>query len=353
MQNHATPDPFEDTFLRMIAAAAVITAAKHGVFAALDRGASSVAALAREAGFDEPGTDVLVTALRATGYVRCGANGSIELTETARRLLAPSSSESIASFVGVLGDYHWTVMSRLGEVLRGEAPFHWHDRSADDPIWSAYLEGLFEISRGEHDGNAALVPHRDPRSLLDLGGGHGAFSMAMCRRFPELRASVLELPASARTGRAIVRREGFADRIEFRVGDALEDEWGGPVDVISAFNLLHHVSESDCARLCRQALAELRGGGVFVVGETERPEPGAAVHPAGALSGLLFHAMSGARTYTIAEMVGWLEAAGFADVAVRRNARSPWRVLLLARPEGDGNPSFPGRAGENGGDPRH
>jgi hypothetical protein len=345
MPNDATPDPFADTFLRMIAAAAVITATKHGVFAALDRGARSVASLAREVGFDPGGTEVLATALRATGYVRSDDDGRLELTDTARRLLAPSSAESIACFVGALNDYHWNVMSRLADVLQGKAPFGWHERAADDPIWGVYLEGLFQISRGEHDENAALVPHESPRRLLDVGGGHGAFSMALCRRFPELRATVFDLPGSARFGRTLVAREGFAERIGFLEGDALADDWGGPFDVISTFNLLHHLSEADCLALCRKAHARIRAGGCFLVGETERPEPAADVHPAGALTGLLFHAMSGARTYSVREMAGWLERAGFRDVAMRRNARSPWRVLVIGRARSAG--SFPRDFREN------
>ena len=64
-----------------------------------------------------------------------------------------------------------------------------------------YIRGLFEISRPEHDANAALVPVDSPHRLVDVAGGHGAFSMAMCRRHPGLEATVIDLPPSAAVGR--------------------------------------------------------------------------------------------------------------------------------------------------------
>ena len=42
-------------------------------------------------------------------------------------------------------------------------------------------------------------------------------------------------------------------------------------------------------------------------------------------------ALSGTRNYTRRELTAWLEDAGFASVAVRRNERSPWRLLYLAQ----------------------
>ena len=54
------------------------------------------------------------------------------------------------------------------------------------------------------------------------------------------------------------------------------------------------------------------------------------MHRLGALTGLLFYAMSRARTYTRTEMTGWLRDAGFGPVDLHRNRDRPWRVVLVA-----------------------
>src|SRR5947208_1347796 len=91
----------------------------------------------------------------------------------------------------------------LGRSSRPRGSAESHSRPTDDPFWEPYIRGLFELSRGEHDANARLVPVAEPRELLDVAGGHAGFAMAMCRRFPQLQATVLDLPSSVRVGRRI------------------------------------------------------------------------------------------------------------------------------------------------------
>ena len=202
--------------------------------------------------------------------------------------------------------------------MRTGRPAGWHEAGPDDPLWEAYIRGLYEVSRAEHDGNAALVGVSDPREMVDVAGGHGAFAMAMCRRHPDLRATVLDLPASAAVGRRIVAEAGYADRVDFREGDALEADLGEDLDVVSVFNLVHHLSPADNARLLGRAHAAAPGR--LCRGRRDRaPGAGRAGAPDGRSSGLLFYAISRARTYTVAEMTAWLEG----EVEVHRNRGHP------------------------------
>jgi SAM-dependent methyltransferase len=152
--------------------------------------------------------------------------------------------------------------------------------------------------------------------------------MAMCRRHPRLLATVLDLPPSVRVGERIVSEQGLADRISFREGDVFELGLGEGLDVVSVFNLVHHLPEERDRELCRMAREALKPGGALAVGDTARPEPGEPVSEHGAISSLLFYAWSHGRNFTASEIAGWLEEAGFADVAVHSNERSPWRVVV-------------------------
>jgi SAM-dependent methyltransferase len=164
-----------------------------------------------------------------------------------------------------------------------------------------------------------------------VAGGHGAFSMAMCRRHPGLEATVIDLPPSAAVGRRIVADEGYADRVAFRDGDVFELGLGAGLDVVSVFNLVHHLPEERDRELCRMAHKALRPGGFLVIGDSARPEPGEPVSEHGAISSLLFYAWSHSRNFKPSEIRGWMEEAGFADVTAHRNDRSPWRVVVVGR----------------------
>ena len=260
------------------------------------------------------------------------SDGAFRNEQVSERLLVSSSPESIATFVGAQGDLHWQVLDLLPDALRTGKPYAMHEeRREDAERWEAYIRGLYEISRPEHEANAALVPVEEPESLVDVAGGHGGFAMAMCARHPSLRATILDLPPSAAVGRRIVEENGYGDRIDFREGDVFELGLGEELDVVSVFNLAHHLPEERNRELCALARGALRPGGCLVIGDSARPEPGEPVSEHGAISSLLFYAWSHSRNFTPMEIRGWLEAAGFADVQVHRNERSPWRVVVVGR----------------------
>jgi SAM-dependent methyltransferase len=323
------PDPFEHSFVAMIAARAVVTATSLGVFEALAERPADAAGVAERVGIDPLGAEALLAALHSLGYVEL-EDGRYRSTPTASRLLVRSSPESLATFVAGQSALHWDVLTHLDDALRTGRPYAVHEQ-ADPALWEAYIRGLHELSRAEQDANASLVGVDEPRELLDVAGGHGGFAMAMCRRHPTLHATILDLPASAAVGRRIVEAEGFAGRIDFLEGDVFETELGERLDVVSVFNLVHHLSPEQNVELLRRAREALAPGGVVVVGDSERPKPGETPSEVGALSGLLFYAMSRARTYTLDEILGWFAEAGLSDTRWVRNERSPWRIVVVAR----------------------
>jgi SAM-dependent methyltransferase len=327
------PDPFLDSFTGLVAARGLMSATMLGVFEALHEAPASPQELAERLGLDALGADTLLTTLSTLGYVEAEA-GRFRNADVSERLLVRSSPDSIATFVGEQGDLHWQVLALLPDALRTGRPYAMHEQRRDDrERWEAYIRGLFEISRSEHEANVALVPVEDPHEQVDVAGGHGAFSMAMCDRHPELTATVLDLPPSAEVGRRIVAEQGYADRISFREGDVFELGLGDDesLDVVSVFNLAHHLPEERNRELCRMARAALRPGGCLVIGDSARPEPGEPVSEHGAVSSLLFYAWSHSRNFTPTEIRGWMETAGFDEVEAHVNERSPWRVVVVGR----------------------
>jgi SAM-dependent methyltransferase len=331
LAERSEPDPFIDTFTGLVAARALTTAVMLGVFDALHEGAAGPGELARRLGLDGLGAETLLTTLATLGYVEPDGE-RVRNTAVSERLLVSTSPESIATFVGHQGDLHWQVLDQLPQAVRDGTAYAMHEQRHDDPErWEAYIRGLFELSRPEQDSNAALVPVEAPRRLVDVAGGHGSFAMAMCRRHPGLEATVLDLPPSAAVGRKIVAEQGFADRVSFREGDVFELGLGEDLDVVSIFNLIHHLPEERDRELCRMARESLRPGGVLVIGDSARPEPGDALSPHGAVSSLLFYAWSHGRNFSPSEVRGWMEEAGFEEVQVHRNLRSAWRMVVTGR----------------------
>jgi SAM-dependent methyltransferase len=318
----------------MIAARALQSAVVLGVFDALHEGSRTAAELAERLELDSAGAEALAGALVVLGYLeRDGA--ALRNAPVSERLLVRASRESIATFIGEQGELHWRALDLVPDAVRGRRVFALHEeRWEEAPLWEGYIRGLFEISRAESAANAALVPVRSPRRMLDVAGGHGGFAMAMCRRHPGLSATVVDLPPSAAVGRRIVAEQGFAERVSFREGDVFELGLEPGVDVVSVFNLVHHLPDERVTELFAMARAALAPEGCLVIGDTARPEPGEDASANGAMSSLLFHAWSGGRNLSVRELRARLGEAGFDRVEAHHSVPAPWRVLLVARARG-------------------
>ncbi len=332
MRKAHDPDPLLDSLTGLVAARALITATSLGIFDALAEGPLDADALAGRLELDPLGAETLLTALLAMRYVELDEDGAFRNTALTERRLVRSSPDSIAMFVGAQGDLHWEVLGMMTASIRTGDAYAMHEtRHEDAANWEAYMRGLYEISRDDHALDAKLVPVEEPRRLVDIAGGHGGFSMAMCRRHPELEATIVDLPPSAAVGRKIVAEQGFADRVRFREGDVFEVGLGQDLDVVSSFNLVHHLSVERNRELCRTARAALRPGGCLVIGDAAQPEVGERTSERGAISSLLFYTWSHSRNFRPSEIQRWMLDAGFEDVRIHRNLLARWRVVVIGR----------------------
>jgi SAM-dependent methyltransferase len=182
--------------------------------------------------------------------------------------------------------------------------------STDD--WRAYQRGM----RAQANVLASLLARRMPvpagaTEMLDIGGSHGYFSVAICRRHPGLRATVLDLPSAVEHAAPILEREEMGDRVVLRAGDALADDLGaGAYDLIMAFSLVHHFDEADNLLLARKAARALRPGGYFVIGDALRPSSPGKGGQQGAFFDLYFALTSESGLWSFDEMRAWQVEAG-------------------------------------------
>ena len=70
------------------------------------------------------------------------------------------------------------------------------------------------------------------RCLLDLGGGSGAYTIEMLRRYPHLQAIVFDFPAVCRIADEMMHQEGLSDRVRTVAGDYEHDTLPAGPDVV-------------------------------------------------------------------------------------------------------------------------
>src|SRR3954470_18619267 len=282
------PVPVGEVMYSLPLARAVMAGVRLGVFERLARGGDATPEqLADELELTHEGTRLLLAALESVGHVDRRDGGRYAIDRRARRWLDPESDTYVGTFIEHSYDY-WGWWERLEDVLKGGEPVEIHSPDPDDPHWRRYIVGQFELARLSAPEVAKAVElGEQPRSLLDVAGGHGWFSAELCRRHPTLTATVVDLPGSAAIGREIIAEHGLSDRVRHQEGDMFEADLGGPHDGALAFNIIHHFDPDTCVKLLRRIGESLKPGGTLAVLDLFLPRAG-KVADAAAFLGLFF-----------------------------------------------------------------
>ena len=163
------------------------------------------------------------------------------------------------------------------------------------------------------------------RHLLDVGGGQGAFVTAALRRWPQLQATVFDLPAVANRATACFAEQGLSSRASAVGGDMFADRLPAGADVVSLTRVLHDHDDGPALEILRAAHRALAPGGRLLIAEPMSCTPGA--EPMGeAYFGFYLMAMGSGRPRSFEELRGFAERAGF-----RRCRELPANRPLLVR----------------------
>jgi O-methyltransferase domain len=320
------PEPLGLSMFAMPAARALQVAQRTGMLAELAGGPATAAEISTRLDVREQGTRRVLEVLTSAGILRLKGE-RFEIAPRQRKWLDPDSPTYVGDFLADNAHY-WEWWQDLEGLVRDGRSVELHDKPPDDPYWRSYITGQYQLAELSSDAVAKAV--RLPagaRSLLDVAGAHGEFSMALCRRHEGLSATVVDLPGSARIGREIVAAAGMSDRVRHVEGNMFATDLGGPHDGALVFNIIHHLSPEQIVELFGRVAAALRPGAPLCVLDLyDRPAGRAPDN--GSYMGLFFHLTSGADTYSTEQVSGWLQQSGFGRATVRRLAQLPGLALL-------------------------
>jgi threonine dehydrogenase-like Zn-dependent dehydrogenase len=211
----------------------------------------------------------------------------------------------------------WEAYGRMSERLRSQEVHRlgaYQEFTVDDA--RRYHAATYSIGMGAARLFSRQVDLTGRGLMLDLGGGSGAYSIVATAAYPGLKAIVLDLPPVVAVAREYIAANDAADRVSAIAGDFTASAFPDGVDVVvMASNLPQY--EPDLIRLVvRKAFAALRPGGeMHLVGETLHDDR------RGPLSAALWGLNEGVygstgKAHTESEVKGYLQEAGFKNVAV-------------------------------------
>ena len=207
---------------------------------------------------------------------------------------------------------------RLTEAIRTNRPTTWDpDRQSslfdgEDPqLLAVFWEAMHSLSTFTARTLGQAIDLGGARRLLDVGGGSAAFDIELCRLYPDLTATVYDLPKVADIAAGKVKEAGLAERIDTVAGDFFADaSLPGGYDTILLSMILHDWAEDRCRAILRKCWAALPSGGQVIICELLVDDARTGPAPA-ALMSLNMLVETEGRNYTPAEYSAWLGDLGF------------------------------------------
>ncbi len=324
------PTPLIDALPGLVIARALMAATRCGIFDALASGDLPAEGIAALCATDPATTAKLLNLLVAQRYLR-RARGRYALTPMARRWLLCDSPQSIRDYL-LFNELQWEWLGRTETFLQTGTPIHFHQEMSPAE-WELYQRGMRAIARLTAPEVAVRVPIAPrARQMLDIGGSHGAYSVALCRRHPHLQSTILDLPQAVAYAAPLLAEMGMGARVRHMAGDALTADLGtARYDVIFMANLVHHFDAATNGALVARIARALTPGGLCVIQEGIRPGDDATPRQLEACGDFFFALTSEAGLYSFAEMAAWQRAAGLAPLRPIRLLTGPGQGLQMAR----------------------
>lgn len=322
-----------DLGVSMFQMGAMFGALDSRVLEELGEGPKDLATLARDTGCAERGLRTLLQALEPMGYVEKDGD-AYRLTSLAARTLPLDQ-------LGAMAPFFKAQARQFLEAGRGvrEAPedgiFGW-DQVRSGEVGRGYqvtMRWLASQTVDEVVKKVKLSPA--PRTMLDVGGAHGLYTVAFCEKYPGMEGTVLDWEIGLQSARQTLEEHPeMADRIDLVERDFEREELPSGYDFAFLGNIVHGVSPEGNRELFRKlGQATTDRGAVALVDQLAGVSGSHFARSMAGLLGFNLFLFSGGRSYEYERLKGWLAEAGFTR-ARRKKLRQPGFSLVVARKEG-------------------
>ncbi|MFN4088597.1 MAG: methyltransferase [Alphaproteobacteria bacterium] len=297
--------------------AALMAAVELGLFTKVARGADTEAELTEALGLVEPNGERIVIACIALGLIERDGE-RLRLPPDVARFLVEGEPTYAGPWM-LFTKPDWDEWGRLAEHLRRPGPPVVDNRTvANITVEEArrYHRATYSIGLGAGRLFARQVDLTVARLMIDIGGGSGAYCIEACKRHPDLRAVVLDLPPVVEVARGFIAEHGLSDRIEAVACDFNKDPFPDGADVAVMASNLPMYGRTQIAAVVAKAFDALAPGGRFhLIGEALNAERTGTADAAMWGLAQTLNASTGL-AHSVADCIGYLESAGFAEVRV-------------------------------------
>jgi SAM-dependent methyltransferase len=241
----------------------LLTGFELDLFTHIDEYGSTYSQIADTLTLDEHACERLLNALTALGFLT-KEDQLFYNTDDSFTFLSKKSSDYLG---GLMHTNHlWNTWSNLTQVIKTGKSAHPSEINERGKDW------LFPFINAMHDRAMKQAPQQladidlsGIKSILDIGGGSGAYSMEFVSKNPDIEATVFDLPNVVPITKKFLDKEGFSDRIKTHAGDYTKDDLPGGFDLAFLSAIIHSNSLEINQDLIKKCFASLNKNGRIVI----------------------------------------------------------------------------------------
>jgi cyclopropane fatty-acyl-phospholipid synthase-like methyltransferase len=283
------------------------------IFTNIDESGTTNYQIANNLHLDEHACERLLNALVSLGFLT-KQNHLFFNTAESSNFLSKKSAEYLG---GLMHSNHlWNTWSKLTQVVKTGNSAHSEEINERGEEWLfPFINAMHDRAKKQAPQQLANIDLSGIKSILDIGGGSGAYSMEFVSKKPGIEAIVFDLPNVVPLTKRFLEKEGFSDRIKTYAGDYTTDDLPGGFDLVFLSAIIHSNSLEINQSLIIKCFKSLDKNGKIVIQDWIMNND--RTHP---VSGAIFaiNMLVGTEAgdcFTEQEVAEMLNAAGFNHIS--------------------------------------
>lgn len=283
------------------------------IFTNIDESGTTSDHLAARLQLDDHACERLLNALVSLGFLSKGGDLFLNTSES----FAFLSKKSPEYLGGLMHTNHlWNTWSGLTQVVKTGKASHREEINERGEEWLlSFINAMHDRAKKQAPLQLSNIDLSGVKSILDVGGGSGAYSMEFITLNPDVKATVFDLPNVVPITRQYISKDGFTGKIETHEGDYTSDPLPEGFDLVFLSAIIHSNSLDTNKELINKCFISLNMNGRIVIQDwimnSNRTQPtSGAVFAINMLVGT-----EEGDCFTEQEVMGMLANAGFKNIS--------------------------------------
>ncbi|MEI6822125.1 MAG: methyltransferase [Bacteroidota bacterium] len=241
----------------------LLSAFELDIFTNIDESGSTIEQITNTLHLDIHACERLLNALVSLGFLT-KQNDKYFNTSDCFTFLSKKSLEYMG---GLMHSNHlWNTWSNLTQVVKTGKSVHPTEINNKGEDWLfPFINAMHDRATNQAPPQLASIDLTNINSIIDIGGGSGAYSMELINRKPKIQATVFDLPNVVPITQKFIDKECYTGRIKTNIGDYTSEELPKGFDMAFLSAIIHSNSLEVNQDLMHKCYRSLNTSGKIVI----------------------------------------------------------------------------------------